>query len=50
MYLELVIDNTLVVPEQPFNEKVVVTRDDMKELRAGFDAWLEEQGDQDTDI
>ena len=38
--MKLVVDNTLVVPIQPFDVRVIVTRDDMNELRRGFNDWL----------
>lgn len=50
MKLELIVDNTPVVPVQPFDNPIVVTRDDMKELRSGFDEWMEKQSAEDDDI
>ena len=38
--LRLVVDNTLVVKDQPFDTKVTVTVDEMKELRLGFVEWF----------
>lgn len=43
-YLRLVVDNTNVVPEQPFDDPVITTRDDMSDLRSMFDYWLKNQG------
>lgn len=42
-HLKLVVDNTNIVPKQPFSEPVVTTRDEMVELRSGFDQWMEGQ-------
>jgi hypothetical protein len=39
--LRLVVDNTLVVWDQPFDVKVVVTRDEMEELRKGYPEWVQ---------
>lgn len=50
MKLELIVDNAPVVPVQPFDNPIVVTRDDMKELRSGFDEWMEKQSAEDDDI
>lgn len=38
--LRLVVDNSLVVKDQPFNTKVIVTNDEMKDLRSGFAEWF----------
>ena len=39
--LKLVVDNTNIIKDQPFRKPVVVTRDEMKKLRDGFDKWME---------
>lgn len=44
-YLRLVVDNTNVVPKQPFEQPIITTRDDMEELRSMFDEWLNKQGE-----
>lgn len=44
-YLRLVVDNTNVVPNQPFEQPIITTRDDMEELRSMFDEWLNKQGE-----
>ena len=39
-HLKLVVDNCLVVEKQPFKQPVIVTRDQMSELREGFEEWF----------
>ena len=41
--VKLVVDNTNVIKKQPFRQRIVVTRDEMKELRNGFDKWMEKR-------
>lgn len=41
----VVIDNTNLVPEQPFDHPIITTRDDMDKIRVNFDKWMENQGD-----
>lgn len=41
--VKLVVDNTNVIKKQPFRQRIVVTHDEMKELRNGFDKWMEKR-------